>query len=94
MPLSDTLTFPANAWAQLTANDITALTFQVQRGDVMIEATAGAVAPTNLKGALRYKQGQGELGVTLAAMFPGVAGANRVYVYPLNGDAQLAVSHA
>jgi len=82
-------------WTLLTNSDITALTFQVQRAtrEVLFRATVGATPPTVLTDTLKYEDGEGEAAITLAEMFPGIAGATRVYVYSEN-SAFVFVSHA
>jgi len=82
-------------WTLLTDSNITALTFQVQQAtrDVLFRATVGATPPTVLTDTIRYSNGEGEINVSLAEMFPGVSGANRVYAYSEN-SAFIFVSHA
>lgn len=94
MPRSDTFDLAPNAWTQLTNSDTAALTFQIKRGIVEIMATAGAVAPVSLNGALTYRAEQGEAGIALATLFGGVAGANRVYAWTGAEGASVTVSHA
>lgn len=84
----------AATWAQLTNADITSITFQNVGGNfVLVKGTAGAVAPTDVTGAIRYNPGQGERNVALSDLFPGVAGVNRVYAYAPEGGS-VVVSHA
>lgn len=94
MAQNTTKTLAAATWTQLTDADITAITFQNISGNfVLVKGTVGAVAPTNITGAIRYNPGQGERNVALSDLFPGVSGANRVYAYAQDG-AQVVVSHA
>lgn len=89
-----TKTLAAATWTQLTDANITSITFQNISGNfVRIKATVGANAPSDLTGSLRYNPGQGERNTSLADLFPGVSGANRVYAYSQDG-AQVVVSHA
>jgi hypothetical protein len=82
------------SWTQLTSADTTALTFQ-NRGisNIFVKATAGATPPTSLDGAIVYGSERGETSnVTLANLFPGVSGANRLYAIREFGSGPVAVS--
>lgn len=94
MPRNSNVSIPANAWTQITANDITAITFQNLSGaEILIKGTVGANAPTDASGAIRYGSDLGERNASLADLFPGISGANRVYALcPLAGS--VMVSHA
>lgn len=95
MPRSTTITADEGAWTELTANNITDITFQVKGGGtVLVQATVGAVAPIVDTDAISYKLGQGEANRALADLFPGVSGANRVYAKALSNDLSVFVSHA
>lgn len=94
MPQNLTKSLAAATWTQLTDANITTITFQNISGNfVLIKATVGANAPSDLSGAIRYNPGQGERNVALSDLFPGVSGANRVYAYAQDGAA-VVVSHA
>lgn len=94
MPQNTTINTTANAWVQLTDANIATITFQnVGSNHILIKATVGAVAPTNTSGAIRYNPGQGERNGALTDLFPGVAGANRVYAYATE-VVPVVVSHA
>jgi len=85
-------------WTELTDNDITAATWQVQGAyDVRIQATASQVAPTSLEDGLIYgvkQTKQGEVSSrTLAELFPGVVGV-RLYALSLGGSTKVFISHA
>jgi hypothetical protein len=58
-----------------------------------VTATVGAVAPTNLDDALLFVSGQGEKGDALAELYPGLAGANRLYAIT-EYDGDVFVSYA
>lgn len=98
MPKNDTDIVAAGAWTEITDADVTNITFFVDapngRNSVYIKATVGASAPTDLDGAIRYTDGQGERNVALTDLFPGISGANRVYAYPTDTIARVFVSHA
>ena len=94
MAQNTTINIPAATWTQITDGNVTAMTFQNISGNfVLVKGTVGATAPTDLAGSLRYNPGQGERNVLLADLFPGISGANRVYVFADSG-AQVAVSNA
>ena len=95
MAQSTIVPLPKGTWVLVTNSDITSLTFQNRGGGLLlVKATVGAVAPTDLSGALAYPTQRGELNIPLLDLFPGVAGANRVYAYSGNLTGQIAVSHA
>jgi hypothetical protein len=84
---------PIAAWTQLTNADVNAITFQNKSGNfILVKGTAGATAPTDDNGAVRYNPGQGERNVSLSDLFPGIA-ATRVYAYAPSG-AEVMVSHS
>lgn len=95
MAQDDTLPLAPGAWTLLTDSNVTALRAQMQSGDVLLlKATVGAVAPTNTLGALKLDPlSILPADVTIASLWPGVAGANRVYgMIPSGGT--VSVSHA
>lgn len=94
MARNATVTLTAGAWTQLTAGDVTNITFQNLSGvDILLIGTVGATAPTNSSGAIRYGAEQGERNAAIADLFPGVSGATRLYAYcALTGS--VMVSHA
>lgn len=94
MPQNTTVNLSAATWTQLTNGDTARITFQNTSGThVIVKATVGATAPTNLTGGIRYNPGQGERNVLLSDLFPGVTGVNRVYAYAQDGAAVM-ISHA
>lgn len=94
MVRNKTVGLVADEWTELTADNVAEITFQNVGGSrMLIKGTAGAVAPTDLDGALAYAVGQGERNVALADLFPGVVGANRVFAYVKAAGAAV-VSHA
>lgn len=95
MAQNTTIGLDADTWTQLTDADVTAITFQNRgSGDIYIEATVGAVAPTDFDGSILYRKGEGEANVLLSSLMPGVSGANRVYAYAVGEPADVFVSHA
>ena len=93
-PKSDTDVIPKDQWVQLTLSDVTAATFQVRRGTVLLVPTVGAVPPTDLKKGVSYSAGQGEVAFAIADLAPGTAGVNRVYAYSAGESAEIYFSHA
>lgn len=84
-----------NNWAQLTDADVTAITFQnVSAMPITVTATVGGTPPAADAGGLTYSAGEGESNRSLAELFPGVPGANRVWARSSNGTQQVFVSHA
>lgn len=95
MAQNTTVNVPAMTWTQLTNSDTARITFQNASGyHVVVKATAGATAPTDLAGGIRYNPGQGERNVLLSELFPGLTGGNRVYAYAESGGVSVMVSHA
>lgn len=98
MPQNTTITLDQGVWQQLTNADITAARVQnVGAYEVFVQATAGTTPPASLVGALQYGPGAGfDASSTLANLFPGVSGANRLWSMctsqPLVG--KVSVSHA
>lgn len=100
MARNTNVTLTAGAWTQLTAGDISAITFQNVSNapagagyEIVVKATVGANAPNSVDGAIRYDVGEGERVVALADLFPGISGANRVYAWAAH-DGVVMVSHA
>lgn len=84
------------AWTQLTADDVSAITFQniSENGiPIFIKGAVGATPPADLSGAVRYALGEGERNSAIADLFPGISGANRVYAWAAVSGVVM-VSHA
>jgi hypothetical protein len=83
----------ANTWTQLTNADVTSITFQ-NKGTyhILVKGTAGATAPTDDDGAVRYNPGQGERNANLSDLFPGIS-ATRVWALGQK-SLEVMVSHA
>ena len=94
MPQNATVAVPARTWTQLTNADVSAIRVQNINGyTIEIMGTVGAVAPTSDAGAIVLAAGQAiAADLTLAQLFPGVAGANRVYAFS-DAPALVSVSH-
>jgi carbon monoxide dehydrogenase subunit G len=96
------VTCPPGVWTQLTNDDVTDITFQVQAGSIKVRGTVGATAPSSLSdpGYVYHahptgpQEESGELRVDLTDLFTG-AGINRVYATPISGrPAKVIVDHA
>lgn len=97
MPRNAFVTIPPGAWTQITSGDVSALRAQIVRGrEVYLQATVGAVAPTSEGGSISLRAGTIlAANLLLAEIWPGVAGATRVYAYVDSVDgAIISVSHA
>jgi len=94
MARNDTLNFSEAVWFELTANDVTEITFQnLSDGDISLKVTVGSVAPTDTSAAFDYNPGEGEFLMPLAAMAPGIAGT-RVFARANSSAGKVLVSHA
>jgi hypothetical protein len=94
MPRNSTVSLAPGTWVELTAGDVTNITFQnVGDDDILVKAAVGAVAPADASGSFKYLPAQGEVNGAIAELFPGIAGANRVYAWSESGT-RVAVSHA
>lgn len=95
MPQYTTLTLTPGIWTQITNADVTAITFEfVGFGELLVKGTIGATPPTDDTGAPVYAPGQGEGSRPLSELFPGLTGANRVYVKNRQGTGAVVISHA
>ena len=93
MAQNTTLTVPANTWTQITANDVSALTFHNQSFYMLqVKGTVGATAPSDFLAAIEYAAGEGETNISIGELWPGIS-ATRVYVFCTN-IAKVMVSHA
>lgn len=93
MAQNTTVALTANTWTQLTDGNVTAMrALNLGTDSIWVQATVGAVAPSNTNGAVSLAPGKVEI-LTLATMWPGVAGANRIYALsPVAG--RVSVSNA
>lgn len=86
MAENTTVIIPAATWTLLTSADMNRVTFQNVGSNVaLIKATTDATPPANTDGAYKYKPESGEIGTFLTDMFPGIAGADRVWAYSESG---------
>lgn len=95
MARNDTINLTANTWVQVTNSNVSALRVQNISGySVYLKATAGAGAPADISGAvLLQPYATLAADLTLAQLWPGVTGANRVYAVS-DAPATVSVSHA
>lgn len=85
---------PTYSWVELTENTTFVVTFQnVGYSQVFVKATASASAPSDAVGALEFPPASQAVSYSIAEMFPGIAGANRLWAYaPF--ETSVAISHA
>lgn len=88
-----TINLAANTWTQLTDGNVTVLRLENQSAHVVhVLATNGEVEPTSTSGSVWVTPSERDIYV-LSSVWPGVAGANRVYAFSAQG-ASMSVSHA
>ena len=95
MARNEILSLTAGSTVELSAADITRITFQ-NHGPGVIEviATTGAT-PTAAQSGPRYTAREGEAGISLSDLAPGVAGAVRLFARTYkSGASEVFVSHA
>jgi len=85
---------PALTWTQLTNGDVTTISFEnLSEYDCYIAVTTDTTAPTDLTTAALYGPRRGEANLTLADVFDGTSGADRVWAYARD-PIDVWVSHA
>lgn len=92
---NDNVVLAAGAWTQVTDGDVSAIRVQnIGTGAVWLKARVGTGAIATLGGAICLDPLM-TLGAdtTLAELFPGVSGGNRVYAWS-EGGGLVSVSHA
>ncbi len=95
MAFNGTLTLAPGIWTLLTSSDVPKARVQNKSGyTLQLQATVGAVAPTNGDGSIDLATGQTLAEDTpFAVLWGGVVGANRLYgMLELGG--KVSVSHA
>jgi hypothetical protein len=95
MARNDNVTIPALTWTQLTNASATAIRVQsVILSEIRLQATNGVTAPTTQVGVIVLAGGAVlAADLTIAQLWPGVTGANRVWAFALTATAA-SVSHA
>lgn len=96
MARSTTVTLIDSTWTEITdGTTTTAVTFQSQTGaPIYIMGTNGGTAPTTLDGAFIYQFAEGEKNTTIADVFLGVSGADRLWGYGVGGGLKVSIQHA
>lgn len=80
---------------EVTANDVTHITFGAISRSQWIKVTADSTAPTSTNGALPAYPGWVAANIALADLAPDLgATGKRVFVRSMGGDRQIAVPHA
>lgn len=82
-------------WTELTAGDVTTLTFQVQDNPTWIRFTTGSAPASSVKSGLMYGRGQGEANVPVASL-ANLSGADRAFGRTVEGfgASKVWVDHA
>lgn len=82
MAYQDTVTCPAFTPTLITPDAPAGeVVFQNKTGGrVWLSAAVGETAPTDRDGAILFPSGSGERSFAIADMFPGLTGADRLYV--------------
>ena len=84
-----------SSWVELTDADVVNITLQnVDIEHLLVKGTVGAVEPTDDNGSMVFRPGQGVLNETLADLFPGILGVNRVFARAKSPAGEIMVSHA
>lgn len=95
MARNEIVALPQDTWTQLTNGDVTALTLQNLSGcSISVNATVGETAPGASDGGIEINPGNAVLqNLMLADLFPGVAGAKRVWALCPGQAGKAMVSH-
>jgi len=95
MARNDNVEIPRAVWTQLTNANASAIRVQsVSATEMMLQATNGVTAPSTLLGVIVLAGGNVlAADLTIAQLWPGVAGANRVWAFA-NTATVASVSHA
>jgi hypothetical protein len=95
---NDTMIAIPTAWTQVTTADVATIRLQNQGGfPIHIMATVGAVPPVSFAGSVVLPGnlvGTLSSDITLALLFPGVTGGNRLYARSISEPSALSFSHA
>jgi hypothetical protein len=83
-------------WTQLTNGDVSAIRVHTSSvNQVILQASNGTTEPASDAGSLPLAAGSTlAADLTLAQLWPGISGANRLWAKPIGGDVLLSVSHA
>jgi hypothetical protein len=83
------------SWTLISDVNVTSVTFQnLTQGGMFLAGTNGTSAPTAGIQTISYGSGQGERNVSVADLFPGVAGVNRLWARVQSGFGTVFVSNA
>lgn len=95
MPQDTRLAFQGEAPYMVTNSDTDRFTLQnLAAHPIWVIATAGTDAPADNLGGLRVLPNELILNGYLSELFPGVPGANRVWVWGFQGTVSVKISHA
>lgn len=85
---------PSYSWVELTESATNFVTFQnVGYAPVFVKATNSSSPPSDAQGALEFPAASQAVSYSISSMFPGIAGANRLWAYAWF-DSAVAISHA
>lgn len=95
MARNTTISLPSGEWTEVTNANATAVRVQNLSGfAIHLSATSGAVEPGSLDGSLLLDGRQTmATDLTLAQLWPGVSGANRLWAWA-STPVTVSVSHA
>ena len=95
MARNDNVEIPPYVWTQLTNANASSIRVQsVSATEMILQATNGATAPSTMLGTIVLGGGNVlAADMTIAQLWPGVAGANRVWAFA-NTPSVASVSHA
>ena len=94
MARNDTVKIAITGATQLTNGDASQITLQnVGQTEFTIYPAVGLAAPDISLGGVILRPGDGFAATTIGAIFPGFAGANRVYATAKQALAQAFISH-
>jgi hypothetical protein len=80
MAQPDTIEIPPGAWTLITDTDAARIMFQnVGGAPIYVQGSVGVTPPAALDGGWLYHPGFGQPLASLADLFPGISGANRVW---------------
>lgn len=91
----DTLICPAGQWTRITDTVASGgqITLTVNQ-PVRLKATAGTTAPSDDAGAIFLQADTRAVGEVMGDLFPGLSGADELWVLPTAFDAKVMISHA
>lgn len=94
MGIHKNLILSEGAWVRLNDGDVDKITFQnTSTFGIKIAVTNNDDPPAEDAVCIEYASGQGEIGASLALLFPGMESPQNIWALSLSGGA-VAISHA